>query len=174
VRIVKWEFEGTPEELAQIPELRSGLGDAGASRPAASEPPASETALSPDIAAYVVRMSRSEQRTGLMIDMLRSLAAAGDGEFEIGRSSRTESGQNRYLMIYKRGPRYTGAVAYLQPSNAKINFRLGERHASGHDLARPRGRTGGYRVTVVVDSEAAVGEALELIDLALAEAAPGR
>jgi hypothetical protein len=169
MHVTKWVYEGTVEELRQIPELwRSGeaieIGGIEGMDDLAD-------GLSQHIIDFVGRLSGSDQRTKLMLAYLNRQVELGKVTMEIGKSTKSETGENRYLLIYKRGPRNVGAVVILRPANAKLSFRLGAKDVEDHDGdAVARDVTGPYRVELFLDSPDAVVEAHELTRLAVEKA----
>jgi hypothetical protein len=179
VRIV--EVEGSPQELAEMPELAQALtGHPTASaldEEEASNGGAGRLAYSPngalpkELRDYIAVRSGSRERAATVESWVTEVLSWGTTEAQIGTSKTSSDGLGNYVRLYAKGPRYFGAFAYVTPGRGKVTFRLSAKAAKGFDhVALRKVQPGtGYEVTVTLDSDEARREALELAQKALAQ-----
>jgi hypothetical protein len=165
MRIVKWEFEGTPDELRQVPELQSAF--AGSSDAPVALASAVEGLVPGECVGIIRRWARTPQRAEVLLDLLGRLVRSGLFVLEPGKSEKTEDGLNDYVMVYRRGPKTIGSVAYVMPSRSRVLVRLPAEAAADHPDAEVRGNTGKYRVQYTVDDANGIDPAVELVMAAL-------
>jgi hypothetical protein len=130
--------EGQPSELAEYERLVGLVGQRAESvviggddsPPLASADSTLELAgdLDPEDDAWLKQFiwsrGRDAVKTQLAEDYARAALDLSDLAVEPGRSVRTPTGESNYLMFRDAGPRKFGAVAYLLPYSAKLDFRL--------------------------------------------------
>ena len=170
MRITRWEYEGTPEELRQIPALWPPTDVVEVDTASVDY---SSGRLPQEIIDWLSNLSPSESGTKLLLAYLDRQREDGKVTMEIGKSTKSETGKARYLMLYKRGPRNVGAVVLVRPANAKLEFRLDADDVADHKgaaVARPE-LNGPYQVQLQLDSVDAVVEAEALTEKALEKAA---
>ena len=182
MRISRFDFEGTPQELEEVPDLKRAIvqmAEGNAAAPwapdgeeegvAVPQPVAGE--LAPELQDYISGRAGSRGRTKVVKEWVGDVLAWGNTEVEIGRSRTSADGYNDYLMLYNTGPHHFGAFAYVYPGTAKVNFRLlrGEVEGKGfrHAMVRDVRPGTGYEVTVLLKSKEAAEEALQLAQVAL-------
>ena len=175
VRII--ELEGTPEELAESPYLRHI-----ASHEVPIEPPRTEEgdranrgalAMYPEVVASLERSPRPPrgESRALIERFLAEVLGWPDVEARLGKSSRTDDGQTRYLRLHRRGSQL-GAFAYVYPARMSVRTRLNHLDIKGRKYAQKRNvRTDGdnvnpYQVRIDLRDSDAVKEAIELAKLA--------
>lgn len=180
IRLLDWE--GTTDELAAVPELREALASFGGTK---SEPgseaviddePVFEASgidsageLPKDIRDFIKVRAGNVGRAEIAQRWVTEVLGWGTTEAVIGSSKTTSDGLNNYLMLYWKGPRHFGAFAYVMPGIPKVIFRLSAPKAEGfeHVTLRNVKKGTGYEVTVILNSEEAYKEALELARKAL-------
>lgn len=181
IRII--EVEGTPEELAELPEVQAAFAPTAGASPAATKLSAAVPAdggesaahasdqadlamvLPKQIRDFVRSRAGSRARTEVVQRFVAEVLGWGTTEAEPGTSTATDDGLNNYLRLYNKGPRYFGAFCYVTPGSAKVTFRLPASAAKGYQHAAKRGKAG-YEIVVYLTSEAAFDEAVELAKLA--------
>ncbi len=91
MKITKWEFEGTPEELRQVPELQSAFGATAQVPPVAAPPLAAVEGLVPTECATIIRRwARTPQRAELMLNLAERLVLTDMFVLEPGKSEKTD------------------------------------------------------------------------------------
>lgn len=169
------EVEGSPQELSDFPELQEFLANRQSEEGSSSTMPTDEeevderTRLPKQLRDFVAARSGGKGRGQIVQRYLADLLAWGSTEWEIGTSQTSGDGYGNYIRMYKTGPRYFGAFAYVTPGTAKVNFRLFAKDAEGfeHATIRKVKEGTGYEVVVQLNSDEAYDEALRLAKLAL-------
>lgn len=122
---------------------------------------------------FVWSRGRDSVRTQLVEDYLLRVVDSEEVTLEAGTSSRTATGESNYLMVRDDGPRRYGAVVYVNPRSAKLNFRLLEEDVDDvRDRVTVRNIVKGqhhYRINLELASGPDVDLALELTKRALAK-----
>lgn len=176
VRVV--EVEGTPDELARMPELSALLGNSAAavdtlstsnSPEEARDPKELSSAVPKQIRDFIAVRAASRARAQVVERFVGEILGWETTEVVIGTSQVSGDGYGNYLRLYKRGPRYFGAFAYVTPGTAKVAFRLSWKRAAHmtHAMKRKVKAGTGYEVVVTLGDDAAYAEATELARLAL-------
>jgi hypothetical protein len=178
VRLRVVEVEGTPEELARMPEVAALLGKSPAEgdmprmpRVSDEEPEGEKPgwAVPKQIRDFIAIRAGGRTRAHVVQRFVGEVLAWGTTEAEIGTSQASGDGYGNYLRVYKRGPRYFGAFAYVTPGTAKVTFRLPWKRAGhmAHATKRNVREGTGYEVVVSLTDDAAYADAIELAKLAL-------
>lgn len=172
MKIIKWEFEGTSDELRQVPELQSAFAAAAADAPTAAPQDDKVEGLVPSQCAEIIRRwSRTPEQAQLLLDLSERLVRTGLFMLEPGKSKRSGDGLNSYVMVYRRGPKTLGCMAYIGPPHGRVLARLPVEAAAQHPGADVKGNTGKYRLYRTVDTAASIEPAFELVMAALEHAA---
>jgi hypothetical protein len=170
VKITKWEIEGSPDELRQIPELRA-LFPTVETIGSTTAPENLEGLVPAESAEIVRRYARTPRHEQLLLNLLERVARSGQFVIRPGRSAKTEDGMNDYVMVYRRGPQTIGCLAYVGPSQSRVLVRLPAERAANFPGGQIYGNQGKYRVFMIVDTENDIDEALTMINAALEDAA---
>lgn len=93
----------------------------------------------------------------------------GDINAETGTSVRTADGKTDYLMLRWTGSPRTGALAYVKPASAVVDFKLPASESTGrrHTQVLSPGHLA-YRVRLRLASTDSINEGAELLDRAVA------
>jgi hypothetical protein len=176
MKIKVTEFEGTADEIRELPELRELLQSVSRTavvvddeyEPGLPVSPAPPGQVPTEVQDFISVRAGNVIRAEATSRFVRKVLGWGTTTAELGTSKTTSDGLNNYLMLYNKGPRRFGAFAYVLPGQARVMFRLEARDADGFACAAIRNvKPGtGYVVTVTLDSDAAHADALELAKIA--------
>jgi hypothetical protein len=169
MRVKIIEAEGTPEELARIPQLTEALsrsttnGASGAAGTGLGQ-------LDLPVRQLVIDSTPPEglSRVERFMSEVLSWPAV---EVRRGTSSKRADGMTRYLRFNRR-PMRTGSFAYLRPANLGVTLRLPRQAVVDARFARARGvqDRNPHQVVVPLVSEEALEEALRLTQQAYEQA----
>lgn len=158
MRVSVVHMDGSPAEIADLlersPGLTEGVGN-GYGLTAATD-------SIPREAREALERAPAQTRE-LLQRFLDEVLRWGSVDAIRGRSRRTETGFLGYIRLQRR-PAYLGAFAYVMPVRRKIHFRLPREAADGRRHAHPLNRQASNttQVELILDSEAALEEALQL------------
>ncbi len=166
VRVI--DVEGSPEELARLPELQELLGsrqETGSADTESTDQDSDERNLLPkQLRDFIASRGGGRARAKMVERFVADVIAWGTTEAEIGTSQTSADGMGPYLRLYRKGPRNFGAFAYVAPNRAKLTFRLLATDVKGYKHVSTRNvKAGtGYEVVVSLTSEEAYLEAIQL------------
>jgi hypothetical protein len=174
------QLEGTPEEIADYMQRLSAANvsdaDGSAEITPSGEGQVGGTLDESDMAwlkRFVWSRGSETVQTQRIEDYLTRVIDAENVMIEAGTSTRTASGESDYLMVRDDGPRRYGAVVYVNPRSAKLNFRLLEADVDDvRDRVTVRNIVKGqhhYRINLPLREAEDVDLALELTKRALAK-----
>ena len=176
MRITVTSIDLSPDELGpQVYEFVNAIQRQEADGTSATVVDRSE-ALPED----VVRHITTRARTTISAEQARRFVAEGlklpGVEAAVSTSRSTDDGMGRHVMLH-RVPRRWGAIARINPRNAKASFRLTDRDVADRDLAvahRNNARADAlYQIVCPVNTEEGLAEALDLLRVAYEKAGDG-
>lgn len=177
------EYEGSAEELAQVPELKQALLGQH-SPPTKGKPSLQRTpvdvseeasALLNELPADLAELLRGRSRTTSALEFLTSflvgVQALPHVEFSTGESRRSADGRT-WMIHVRRSDGTRGSFARVDARRAQVLFRLTEQVLSNCEHAYSRDVRPGdkYRIKISLDSDEALSEAVDLTKEAYEEA----
>lgn len=181
IRIV--EFEGTAEDLAQVPELKRSFGSdrsGNADRSSRSREPVAVSAktaellatMSDELSELLKRRARSERSLDLLAEFLVRISELPHVELHLGDSERSADGKT-WMIHVRRQDGTRGSFAQVDARRAQVLFRLGEDVLRNcrHAFARKVRPTAKFRVKIAIESEDSLDEAVDLTKEAYEDAA---
>jgi hypothetical protein len=151
-------------QQADLTGLLRGLAQSVRQGPAA--------ALPLHVRNFIESRVANPERRQLVQGFVARVLELGNAEAELGTSSKSPDGLNKYLMIRHRGVRRWGAALYVTPHTGRAQFHLAAQRAQGCTYAKGVERRPPYQVVTYLTSPAAVEEAVELAKQALNETRP--
>jgi hypothetical protein len=170
MRITIATVDGTPEELASLPEeLRSMLSGFRQESGTGGVQPSQESADlgTPEVGAELrdfIRDRARSEATRVLVERYAAELLSWDGTHsELGRSSQTADGLGDMFMIKRTGTAYGGFV-YVYPGTTRVTFRLADEESTGrrHGYKRNVKPEDHYQVSLKLRSDEALAEAVEL------------
>lgn len=181
IRIV--EFEGTAEELVQVPELKRSFGShrsGNAERGSKSRDPVAvsdKTAellatISDELSELLKRRARSQRSLNLLAEFLMRITKLPHVGLHLGDSERSADGKT-WMIHVRREDGIRGSFAQVDARRAQVLFRLSEDVLTNcrHAFARKIRPTAKFRVKIALDSEDSLDEAVDLTKEAYEDAA---
>jgi hypothetical protein len=159
IRVV--ELEGTPEELAQTPQLQQLVGGQAQAQPRSQS--GSQNGLPDEVNQVLANYARGPMRP-VYERLLSEVYSWGDVDIVPGESEQREDGLTGYLRLHRYGSPL-GAFAYINPRRKSASFRLPSEYADDRDHARRKGSEESrspYQVSMRFTGEAHLEEAVEL------------
>lgn len=183
MRIRILEFEGTAEELAQVPELKRSFrshGSRNADRGSKSRGPLAVSERTAELLAtmpaelseLLKRRARSQRSLDLLAEFLMRIRELPQVDFHLGDSERSADGKT-WMIHVRREDGIRGSFAQVDARRGQVLFRLGEDVLTNcrHAFARKVRPTTKFRVKIAIESEDSLDEAVDLIKEAYEEAA---
>jgi hypothetical protein len=171
--------EGSPEELARLDALTGFFRDASQRRGDARDHGTHEASEWPEgvdipqhVRGFIAKWATNPLKHELVEQFVARVLELGNAEVELGKSTKSPDGLNKYLMLRHVGIRRKGAAVYVTPHLGRARFRLPAEEADHWAHAQALQRPAPYQVAVFLTSPAAVDEAVELAKKALEATAP--